>query len=68
MILSDVNLVKNLASSLQDYDALVLVATQLDDVTGFVDASVTKDLQSFVQVKIKKKTKNFFRKLYFNFS
>jgi hypothetical protein len=68
MILSDVNLVKNLASSLNDYDALVVVATQLDEITGFVDGSVTKDLQSFAQVKIKIKTKFFFRKFYFNFS
>ncbi len=64
MILSDVNLVKNLASSLNDYDALVVVATQLDEITGFVDGSVSKDLQTFAQVKIKIKTK-FFSKILF---
>jgi len=64
MILSDVNLVKNLASSLKDYDALVVVATQLDEITGFVDGAVTKDLQTFAQVKIKIKTK-FFSKILF---
>jgi hypothetical protein len=42
--------VKNLASSLTDYDALVVVATQLDELTGFIDTSVTKNLQSFSQV------------------
>ncbi|CAF5033886.1 unnamed protein product, partial [Rotaria sp. Silwood1] len=29
----DVNLVKNLSSPLTDYDALVIVATQLDEIT-----------------------------------
>jgi hypothetical protein len=47
---SDVHLVKNLASSLKDYDALVVVATQLDELTGFIDTPVTKNLQSFSQV------------------
>ncbi|CAF3982809.1 unnamed protein product, partial [Rotaria sp. Silwood2] len=46
----DVNLVKNLSSSLKDYDALVVVATQLDEITEFLDSSVTKDLQSFSQL------------------
>jgi hypothetical protein len=46
----DVHLVKNLASSLKDYDALVVVATQLDELTGFIDTPVTKNLQSFSQV------------------
>ncbi len=55
-ISSDVNLVKNLSTSLQEYDALVIVATQLDEITGFVNSSVTKDLQSFSQVRTGKKT------------
>ncbi|CAF3419152.1 unnamed protein product [Rotaria sp. Silwood1] len=46
----DVNLVKNLSSPLTDYDALVIVATQLDEITEFVDSSMTKDLQSFIQL------------------
>jgi hypothetical protein len=62
---SDVNLVKNLSSSLQDYDALVVVATQLDDITEFVDSSVTTNLQLFTQVRITKQMKSFFPKLYF---
>jgi hypothetical protein len=61
---SDVSLVKNLSSSLQDYDALVIVATQLDEITEYVDSLVAKDLQSFSQVKRKKK---YFKKLYFIF-
>ncbi|CAF1143877.1 unnamed protein product [Rotaria sordida] len=46
----DVNLVKNLSSSLKEYDALVVVATQLNEITEFVDSSVVKDLQSFSQL------------------
>lgn len=46
----DVNLVKNLSASLQEYDALVIVATQLDDLTDFVGASVKAALQSYAQV------------------
>ncbi len=65
---SDVKLVKNLSSSLQDYDALVVVATQLDDITEFVDISVTANLQSFTQVRINKKRNHFFQNYIFNFS
>jgi len=49
---SDVNLVQNLGSSSKDYDALVVVATELDQIKEYVDNSVTKDLQSFSQVRI----------------
>ncbi len=52
---SDVNLVKNLASSLQDYDALVIIATELGEIKNYIDASVTKDLETYSQVKIKNK-------------
>lgn len=52
---SDVNLVKNLGSSLQEYDALVIVATQFDDLTDFIDSSVKQVLQSFAQVGKKEK-------------
>ena len=41
---------KNLSSSLPDYDALIIVATQLDEIKGFVDSSVVENLQSFSQV------------------
>lgn len=44
------NLVKNLSASLQEYDALVIVATQLDDLTDFVGASVKAALQGYLQV------------------
>jgi leucyl aminopeptidase len=46
----DVNLVKNLSSSLQEYDALVIVASGLNETNDYIDASVTKDLQSFSQL------------------
>ena len=49
---SDVNLVKNLASSLQDYDALVIIATELGEINEYIDVSVAKDLQTHSQVKI----------------
>ncbi len=49
---SNVNLVKNLASSSNDYDALVIVASELDQIKEHVDSSVTKDLQAFNQVRI----------------
>jgi len=49
---SNINLVKNLGSSLNDYDALVVVATELDQIKEYVDNSVTKDLESFSQVRI----------------
>jgi hypothetical protein len=45
-------LVKNLSSSLNEYDALVIVAAQLDEINEFVDNSVTKDLQAFREVRI----------------
>ena len=50
---------KNLSSPLNDYDALVIVATQLNEITQFVDSTVTKDLQTYSQVKIEKKLKFF---------
>ncbi|CAF0923922.1 unnamed protein product [Adineta steineri] len=46
----DVNLVKNLSSSLTDYDALVVVTTCLDETTEFLDNSVAKGLESFRQL------------------
>ncbi|CAF1065602.1 unnamed protein product [Adineta ricciae] len=46
----DVQLVKNLSSSLNDYDALVLVATDLNEITPYLDVAVTKHLQSFREV------------------
>lgn len=49
---SDVNLVKDLSSASNEYDALVLVATQLDEIEQFVNSSVFKHLQSFRQVRI----------------
>ncbi len=49
---STVNLVKKLASPSNDYDALVIVATELDQIKEHVDSSVTKDLQAFSQVRI----------------
>jgi hypothetical protein len=45
-------LVKNLVSSSKDYDALVVVATELDQIKDYVDNSVTKDLELFSQVRI----------------
>ncbi len=52
---SDVNLVQDLQSSLANHDALVIVATQLDEITGFVSGSVVNDLQGFLHVRIKQK-------------
>jgi hypothetical protein len=49
---SNINLVKNLGSSSNDYDALVIVATELDQIKEYVDNSVTKDLENFSQVRI----------------
>jgi hypothetical protein len=43
-------LVKKLASSEKEYDALVLVGTQLEQLKGHVDDSVMKHLQAFSQV------------------
>lgn len=54
---SDVNLVQNLSASLADHDALVIVATQLDEINGFVDISVVNDLQAYLHVRIDKKNK-----------
>ena len=51
IISSDINLVKTL-SSLNNYDALIVVATQLEEIKGFVHDSVMKDLDSFSQVRI----------------
>ena len=47
----NVNSVKDLSSSSKDYDALVVVATELDQIKDHVDHSVTKDLQAFRQVR-----------------
>ena len=45
---SDVNLVENLAaSSTSNYDALVVVATQLPELTGALGNLATKNLQAF---------------------
>ncbi len=55
---SDVNLVQNLSASLADHDALVIVATQLDEINGFVDISVVNDLQAYLHVRIDKKKIN----------
>lgn len=46
------NSVKNLVSSSKDYDALVIVATELDQIKEHVDKSVTNDLQTFSEVRI----------------
>ncbi|CAF1225032.1 unnamed protein product [Rotaria magnacalcarata] len=46
----DVNLVKNLSSPLQEYDALVVVASELDQIAEFVDSSVIKHLQTFSEL------------------
>jgi leucyl aminopeptidase len=46
----DVNLVQNLSASLADHDALVIVATQLDEINGFVDISVVNDLQAYLHI------------------
>lgn len=43
---------KDLSSASNEYDALVLVATQLDEIEQFVNSSVFKHLQSFRQVRI----------------
>jgi hypothetical protein len=56
-VFSDVNLVQNLSASLADHDALVIVATQLDEINGFVDISVVNDLQAYLHVRIDKKNK-----------
>ena len=50
MVFSDVNLVQNLSSALANHDALVIVATQLDEINGFVDISVVNDLQAYLHV------------------
>jgi hypothetical protein len=57
-VFSDVNLVQNLSASLADHDALVIVATQLDEINGFVDISVVNDLQAYLHVRIDKKKIN----------
>ena len=41
---------KNLSSPSQDYDALVIVATELDQIKDHVDSAITKDLQAFSEV------------------
>ncbi|UJR21470.1 hypothetical protein I4U23_024555 [Adineta vaga] len=46
----DVQLVKNLSSSLNDYDALVVVATQLEEITEYLDNAVTRHLQSHREI------------------
>jgi len=47
----DVNLVENLAaSSTSNYDALVVVATQLPELTGALGNLATKNLQAFQEV------------------
>ncbi|CAF0934719.1 unnamed protein product [Rotaria sp. Silwood1] len=51
--LTDVNLVKNLSSPSKDYDALIIVATELDQIKEYVHNSVTKDLQKFSQLNKK---------------
>ncbi|CAF1040771.1 unnamed protein product [Rotaria sordida] len=51
--LTDVNLVKNLSAPSKDYDALVIVATELDQIKEYVHNSVTKDLQTFSQLNKK---------------
>ncbi|CAF3764811.1 unnamed protein product [Rotaria magnacalcarata] len=48
--LTDVNLVKNLSSPTKDYDALVIVAAELDQIKDHVHSSVTKDLQAFTEL------------------
>ncbi|CAF1027139.1 unnamed protein product [Adineta ricciae] len=51
--LTNVNSVKDLNSSSKDYDALVVVATELDQIKDHVDHSVIKDLQAFRQLNKK---------------
>jgi len=46
-----VNFVKNLSSPTTDYDALVIVSSELDQIQDHVDRSVVKDLQAFKQVR-----------------
>lgn len=43
-------LVQNLASAAANYDALVIVATQLDEINGYVDTSVIESLQAYLHV------------------
>ena len=50
LVFSDVNLVQNLASAAANYDALVIVTTQLDEINGYVDVSVIESLQSYLHV------------------
>jgi hypothetical protein len=52
-----VNLVENLSSSLANHDALVIVATQLTEINGFVDVSVVNDLQAYLHVRIEREKK-----------
>lgn len=42
---------KNLSAPSKDYDALVLVATELDQIKEHVHDSITKDLQKFSEVR-----------------
>ncbi|UJR27930.1 hypothetical protein I4U23_009190 [Adineta vaga] len=51
--LTNVNSVKDLRSSSKDYDALVIVATELDQIKDHVDNSVTKDLEAYRQLNKK---------------
>ncbi|CAF0753980.1 unnamed protein product [Adineta steineri] len=51
--LTEVNLVKNLSSPSNHYDALVIVATELDQIKEHVDSSVIQDLQAFNQLNKK---------------
>ncbi len=57
ILFSDVNLVENLSSSLANHDALVIVATQLTEINGFVDVSVVNDLQAYLHVRIEREKK-----------
>lgn len=43
---------KNLSSPSENYDALVIVATELDQIKDHVDSSITKDLQTFSEVRV----------------
>ena len=51
MFHSDINLVKSLSSPSNDYDALIIIATELDQIKEYVHHSVSKDLHTFQQVK-----------------
>lgn len=46
----DVQLVTNLSTPLDDYDALVVVATQLEQLNDFVDSTIVHSLHTFRQV------------------